>query len=59
MQRQKDRIAIDPARCMGCGVCRAQCPNKAIELVDAKGPVLPLDVDRFPGRDKNKNRTSH
>ncbi len=27
------RVHIDPARCFGCGVCRAACPNDAIALV--------------------------
>jgi len=27
------KVFIDPARCFGCGVCRAACPNDAIKLV--------------------------
>jgi ferredoxin len=27
------RVYIDPARCFGCGVCRAACPSAAIRLV--------------------------
>ncbi len=27
------KVHIDPARCFGCGVCRAACPNDAIALV--------------------------
>ena len=27
------RVFIDPARCFGCGVCRATCPNDAIRLL--------------------------
>jgi len=27
------KVYIDPARCFGCGVCRAACPNEAITLV--------------------------
>ncbi len=27
------RVHIDPARCFGCGVCRAACPNDAISLL--------------------------
>ena len=27
------KVYIDPARCFGCGVCRAACPNEAIALV--------------------------
>jgi ferredoxin len=26
------KVYIDPARCYGCGVCRASCPNDAIAL---------------------------
>jgi ferredoxin len=27
------KVYIDPKRCFGCGVCRAACPNDAIELL--------------------------
>ncbi|MBN2499890.1 MAG: 4Fe-4S binding protein [Anaerolineales bacterium] len=27
------KINIDPHRCFGCGVCRAECPNDAIMLI--------------------------
>jgi NAD-dependent dihydropyrimidine dehydrogenase PreA subunit len=27
------KVYIDPARCFGCGVCRAPCPQEAISLV--------------------------
>lgn len=27
------KVYIDPTRCFGCGVCRAACPNNAIELI--------------------------
>jgi NAD-dependent dihydropyrimidine dehydrogenase PreA subunit len=27
------KVAIEPTRCFGCGVCRAACPNDAIELI--------------------------
>jgi len=27
------KVYIDPGRCFGCGVCRAACPDDAIELV--------------------------
>ncbi len=27
------KVHIDPARCFGCGVCRAEGPNDAIRLV--------------------------
>ena len=27
------KVYIDPARCFGCGVCRATCPDDAISLV--------------------------
>jgi ferredoxin len=28
-----EKVYIDPRRCYGCGVCRATCPNDAIELL--------------------------
>jgi ferredoxin len=27
------RVSIEPTRCFGCGLCRAQCPNDAIRLI--------------------------
>jgi TPP-dependent indolepyruvate ferredoxin oxidoreductase alpha subunit len=27
------KVYIDPARCFGCGVCRAACPTEAIALL--------------------------
>jgi Pyruvate/2-oxoacid:ferredoxin oxidoreductase delta subunit len=27
------KVYIDPARCFGCGVCRAVCPHAAIQIV--------------------------
>ena len=24
---------IDPAKCLGCGICAAECPAKAIQLM--------------------------
>jgi len=27
------KVYIEPARCFGCGVCRAACPNEAIALI--------------------------
>ena len=27
------KVHIDPTRCFGCGVCRAACPDDAIEIV--------------------------
>jgi Pyruvate/2-oxoacid:ferredoxin oxidoreductase delta subunit len=29
---------------MGCGVCEAQCPNDALELVRDERKGVPLDV---------------
>jgi NAD-dependent dihydropyrimidine dehydrogenase PreA subunit len=29
----QEKVYIDPARCYGCGVCRAACPNDAIRLL--------------------------
>jgi ferredoxin len=37
------RVYIHPARCYGCGVCRAACPNDAITLVPRA--AIPLAAD--------------
>jgi NAD-dependent dihydropyrimidine dehydrogenase PreA subunit len=29
----QSKVFIDPARCFGCGVCRAACPNNAIKIL--------------------------
>jgi NAD-dependent dihydropyrimidine dehydrogenase PreA subunit len=31
-----EKVYISPERCFGCGVCRAACPNNAIDLIDRK-----------------------
>lgn len=38
------KVYIDPQRCFGCGVCRAECPNDAILLIprQAKPEVAEL-----------------
>lgn len=38
------KAVVNWERCMGCGVCVAQCPNKACSLVRDEAKGLPLDV---------------
>jgi MinD superfamily P-loop ATPase len=39
-----ERVFIDPKRCFGCGVCRAACPNAAIELVPRQSVPAAAEV---------------
>jgi len=45
------KVYIDPTRCFGCGVCRAECPNDAITLLPRqKHPeVADLWLEYTPG----------
>ena len=36
---------IDPARCRGCGTCAAECPAKAIELMQFEDDVIMAKLD--------------
>ena len=38
------KVYIDPARCFGCGVCHAACPNEAISLVPGQQRPEAADV---------------
>jgi ferredoxin len=38
------KVYIDPARCFGCGVCRAACPTEAIMLVPRQEHAEAADV---------------
>lgn len=38
------KVHIDPTRCFGCGVCRAECPNDAIRLVPRSAVPLAADL---------------
>jgi Na+-translocating ferredoxin:NAD+ oxidoreductase RNF subunit RnfB len=40
---------IDKAKCVGCGLCAARCPNALIELADAKSTIYVSCSNREPG----------
>lgn len=37
----RGRQALDPGKCLGCGVCASVCPNNAIEMVEVGGKKRP------------------
>jgi ferredoxin len=39
-----EKVYIDPKRCFGCGVCRAACPNDAIELLPRQASPEAADM---------------
>ncbi len=38
------KVYIDPTRCFGCGVCRAACPNEAIDLLPREKSAEAADL---------------
>ena len=36
---------IEPAQCQGCGICAAECPARAIQLMHYRGPEMEAKVD--------------
>jgi NAD-dependent dihydropyrimidine dehydrogenase PreA subunit len=38
------KVYIDPTRCFGCGVCRAACPNDAIQLIPRQQEPVAADL---------------
>lgn len=38
------KVYIDPRRCFGCGVCRAECPNDAITLLPRESKPETADL---------------
>lgn len=40
-------LVLDPSKCMGCGVCAAQCPNQSLELVRDPGKGVHLDLHQL------------
>lgn len=44
---REGRIALDPDRCIGCGLCVSTCPGEALRLVRRPPetvPPLPQDM---------------
>lgn len=42
--------AIDPAKCMGCGVCEDVCPNGAVRMRRDPSKGEPLDIEALKAR---------
>ena len=38
------KVYIDPARCFGCGLCRAPCPNDAITQIPRQESAEAADI---------------
>jgi ferredoxin len=38
------KVYIDPAKCYGCGVCRAVCPHDAIALLPRQQDPVAADI---------------
>ena len=37
--RLRGRVEVDPALCVGCGLCELYCPDLAVECLGEDGPV--------------------
>ncbi|MBI5082161.1 MAG: 4Fe-4S binding protein, partial [Chloroflexi bacterium] len=38
---------IDPARCQGCGTCSAECPAKAIQLLNYRDEQVMCGIGKW------------
>jgi heterodisulfide reductase subunit A-like polyferredoxin len=44
IDQQIHAAAIDPAKCKGCGICAAECPHKAIQLMHSRDDELMAEI---------------
>jgi heterodisulfide reductase subunit A len=44
IDRDSHKAYIDPARCQGCGICPAECPYKAIDLLHTKDDQITAEI---------------
>ena len=45
IDRENDRIVVDPAACQGCGTCAAVCPNSATVIGDFEDGVVMGEIE--------------
>jgi len=36
---------IDPAKCLGCGICASECPHKAIQIMHNRDDQLLAEIN--------------
>jgi Na+-translocating ferredoxin:NAD+ oxidoreductase RNF subunit RnfB len=60
IEMEGDTVAVDLAKCIGCGLCVASCPTESISLVrktpDQASPIFEDDVELLQTWARDKNR---
>jgi len=56
IDKEKKVAVVDPAKCVGCGLCTKECPNRLIEVLPADTPQYLacsyLSKKNIPGRER-------